>query len=109
VRVLPDECVPRKLRGELLGHDVRTVAEMGWSGIKNGPLLLRAAQKFDIFLTVEQGIEYQQNPVELALAIIVMLATSNDIDDLRPVMPRVRETLGSASPGLSSKIKTNLG
>jgi hypothetical protein len=48
---------------ELPGHDVRTVSEMGWSGIKNGPLLHRAAQEFDIFLTVDQGIEHQQNPV----------------------------------------------
>jgi hypothetical protein len=55
--VLLDECVPRKLRRELTGHDVRTVTEMGWSGIKNGPLLRRAAQDFDIFLTVDQGVE----------------------------------------------------
>ncbi|MGH7795632.1 MAG: hypothetical protein ACREQ2_12160 [Candidatus Binatia bacterium] len=78
---------------------------MGWSGIKNGPLLHRAAQEFDTFLTVDQGIEYQQNPVELALAINVMVATSNDIDDLRPLMPRVQETLSSASPGTVVKVK----
>lgn len=78
---------------------------MGWSGIKNGPLLQRAAQEFDVFLTVDQGIEYQQNPVELAVAIIVMVARSNDIDVLRPLMPRVRETLNSASPGTVVKVK----
>jgi hypothetical protein len=78
---------------------------MGWSGIKNGPLLQSAAQEFDVFLTVDQGIEYQQNPVGLAVAIIVMVARSNDIDDLRPLMPRVRETLNSASPGTVVKIK----
>ena len=43
------------------GHDVRTVTEMGWSGIKKGPLLRRAGQEFDVFLTVDQGVEYQQN------------------------------------------------
>jgi len=99
VRVLLDECVPRKLKSELPGHDVRTVTEMGWSGIKNGPLLRRAAQEFDIFLTVDQGVEYQQNLFGLDLAIVVMVAATNDIDDIRPLMPRVRETLGSASPG----------
>jgi len=78
---------------------------MGWSGIKNGPLLHRAAQEFDVFLTVDQGIEYQQNPVGLAFAIVVMVATSNDIDDLRPLMPLVRETLNSASPGTVVKVK----
>lgn len=103
--MLLDECVPRRLRRELPGHEVRTVSEMEWSGIKNGPLLRRAAQEFDVFLTVDQGIEYQQNPVGLALAIVVMIAASNDIDDLRPLMPRVRETLSSASPGTVVKVK----
>ena len=99
------ECVPRRLGRELPGHDVRTVNEMVWSGIKNGPLLQRAAQEFDVFLTVDQGIEYQQNPVGLALAIIVLVARSNDIDDLRPLMPRVRETLDNAYPGTIVKVK----
>ena len=103
--MLLDECVPRRLRGELPGHDVRTVNEMGWSGVKNGPLLRLAAQEFDVFLTVDQGVEYQQNLVGLDLAIIVMVATSNDIDDLRPLMPRVRETLNSVSPGILFKVK----
>jgi hypothetical protein len=103
--VLLDECVPRRLRRELPGHDVRTVSEMGWSGTQNGLLLRSAAQEFDVFLTVDQGIEYQQNPVGLTLAIIVIVAASNDINDLRPLMPRVRETLGSASPGTLVKVK----
>jgi hypothetical protein len=54
---------------------------------------------------LDQGIEHQQNPVGLALAIIVMVATSNDIEDLRPLMPRVRETLSSAFPGTVVKLK----
>jgi hypothetical protein len=78
---------------------------MGWSGIKNGPPLQRAAQEFDVFLTVDQGIEYQQNPVGLGVAIVVMVARSNDIDDLRPLMPGVRETLSSAFPGTVVKVK----
>ena len=103
--MLLDECVPRRLRRELPGHDVHTIIEMGWSGIKNGPLLRRAAQEFDVFLTVDQGVEYQQNPLGLDLAIVVMVAATNDIDDLRPLMPRVRETLSSASPGTIVKIQ----
>jgi hypothetical protein len=78
---------------------------MGWSGVKNGPLLRRAAQEFDVFLTVDQGLEYQQNLPGLDLAVIVMVATSNDIDDLRPLMPRVRETLNGVSPGMLFKVK----
>jgi hypothetical protein len=78
---------------------------MDWSGIKNGPLLHRAAQQFDVFLTVDQGVEYQQNPLGLDLAIVVMVAPTNDIEDLRPLMPRVREALSSASPGILVKVK----
>ena len=103
--MLLDECVPRRLRRELPGHDVRTVNEMGWSGVKNGPLLRRAAQEFDVFLTVDQGVEYQQNLLGVDLAVVVMVATSNDIDDLRPLMPRVRETLDSVSPGIFFKVR----
>jgi len=72
---------------------------MGWSGIKNGPLLHRTAPEFDAFLTVDQGFEYQQNLVALDLIVILMAAKSNDIDDLRPLMAQVREALEKASPG----------
>ena len=97
--MLLDECVPRKLKREIPGHDIRTVTEMGWSGIKNGPLLRRAAQEFDVFLTVDQGVEYQQNLSGVHLAIIVMVAATNDIDDLRPLMPQVRQALEKSSLG----------
>ena len=105
MRVLLDECVPRKLKLELSGHDVRTVTEMGWSGVKNGPLLRRASQEFNVFLTVDQGVEYQQNLVGLDLAVVVLVAKSNDIDDLQPLMPRVRDTLDQISPGNVVKIR----
>ena len=103
--MLLDECVPRRLRRELPGHDIRTVNEMGWSAVKNGPLLRLASQEFDVFLTVDQGVEYQQNILGLDLAVIVMVARSNDIDDLRPLMPQVREILNSVSPGSLFKVK----
>lgn len=105
MRVLLDECVPRKLKRELPGHDVRTVNEMGWSGTKNGPLLRLTAREFYIFLTVDQGVEYQQNLVGLSLAIVVMVAKTNDIDDLQPLMPRVREAVGKVAPGTVVKIQ----
>lgn len=66
MRLLLDECIPKRLKRELLGHEVRTVQDMGWSGIKNGALLRLADGRFDALLTVDQGIEYQQ--VEQALA-----------------------------------------
>jgi len=105
VRVLLDECVPRQLKRDLPSHDVRTVTEMGWSGIKNGPLLRRAAQEFDAFLTVDQGFEYQQNLSAPQLIVVVMVAKSNDIDDLQPLMPQVREALEKASSGEVVKVQ----
>lgn len=59
MRVLLDECVPRALRNELPGHDVKTVAEAGWAGAKNGKLLQLAATQFDLLLTVDRNLEYQ--------------------------------------------------
>ncbi len=99
MRVLLDECVPKKLRRDLPGHEVRTVTEMGWTGTRNGPLLRQAAPDFDAFLTVDQGIEFQQSLTGLDLAVIVMAARTNDIEDLRPLTPRVLAALASARSG----------
>jgi predicted nuclease of predicted toxin-antitoxin system len=99
MRVLLDECVPRKLRRELPGHDVKTLAEMGWSGTKNNALLRLAAAQFDVLLTVDQGIPYQQNLPGLDLALVIVRAPNNDINDLRPKMPEVLRVLEVIQPG----------
>lgn len=99
MRVLLDECVPRKLRRELPGHEVKTVAEMGWSGTKNNALLRLAAAKVDVFLTVDQGIPYQQDLPGLNVALVIVRAPSNDINDLRPRMPEVLRVLETIQPG----------
>jgi hypothetical protein len=100
MRVLLDECVPRGLRKELLGHEVKTVAEAGWAGVKNGELLQLAERQFDLLLTVDRNLEYQQNFAGLALAIIVINAPSNDIAVLRPLMPAVLAVISDAKPGM---------
>ena len=99
MRVLLDECVPRGLRAELPGHEVKTVAEAGWAGVKNGALLQLAATQFDVLLTVDRRLEYQQNFSGLTIAVIVVEAPSNDIAVLRPLMSAVREALPNAKPG----------
>ena len=99
MRVLLDECVPRKLRSELPGHDVKTVADMKWAGTKNGELLQRAASQFDALVTVDQGLPYQQNLAGIALALIIVQAPSNDIKDLRPALPELLRTLSTIQPG----------
>jgi uncharacterized protein DUF5615 len=84
MRVLLDECVPRGLRAELPGHDVKTVAEAGWAGVKNGALLQLAGTQFDVLLTVDRALEYQQSFSGLTIAVVVVEAQSNDISVLRP-------------------------
>jgi hypothetical protein len=104
MRVLLDECVPRALRRELLGHEVKTVAEAGWAGVKNGELLQLAAAQFDLLLTVDRNLEYQQNFVGLALAVIVVHAPSNDVAVLRPLMPAVLAAISETKPGLVTHV-----
>ena len=99
MRILLDECVPRPLRRELPGHDVRTVPEMAWSGKKNGELLQLAQQAFEVFLTVDQNLRFQQNLAGAGVGIIVLVAPTNRLADLVPLMPRVQAALGSIQLG----------
>jgi hypothetical protein len=93
MRVLLDECLPRKLKHEVQADVVRTVPEMGWAGTKNGSLLHLVEQEFDIFLTNDQNLEHQQNLQRFDLAVIVLVAFTNDIEDLRPLMPATNEAI----------------
>jgi predicted nuclease of predicted toxin-antitoxin system len=70
VKVLLDECLPRYLKTALVGHEVRTVRESGWSGLKNGELLNLAEAQFDVFLTSDQNLRYQQNLAGRRIAIV---------------------------------------
>jgi predicted nuclease of predicted toxin-antitoxin system len=104
MRLLLDECVPKRLKRELASHEVQTVQEMGWAGIKNGALLELADGQFDALLTVDQGIEYQQNLSGLTISVVVMLAASNDVDDLRPLLPDVEQALAGLRTGEISRV-----
>lgn len=99
MKVLLDENLPHELRHHLAGHDVFTVAYMGWSGMKNGALLARAAgEGFDAFLTMDNGVAYQRNPATLPLRVVILTAASNDIDDLLPLVPPLLRSLGALPP-----------
>jgi hypothetical protein len=97
MRVLLDECLPRKLKHDIRADFVRTVPEMGWASIENGTLRL-AESEFDVFLTRDRNLEYQQNLTTFDLAVIVMVAATNDINDLRPLMDVVNATIRSIKP-----------
>lgn len=96
MRVLLDECLPRRLKRELVGHDARTAPEMGWASKRNGELLALAVGQFDAFLTADRNLSYQQDVSSFDIAIVVLVAGSNRFEDLRTLMPRVTETLPSA-------------
>jgi predicted nuclease of predicted toxin-antitoxin system len=98
MRVLLDECVPKRLRSSLPDHEVRTVVEMDWSGIKNGKLLALAAEHFDCFLTVDANIEHQQNLPSIPVAILLIRTRSNDPATLAEVSPAIRDALASIQP-----------
>jgi|ERR1041384_544698 predicted nuclease of predicted toxin-antitoxin system len=99
MKVLLDECVPRKLKRELAAHEVLTVTEHGWSGIKNGQLLALAEVEFDVFLTVDQNLQYQQNLQAFQIGIVLLVARNNRLQTLLPLMPEVRKVLESIKAG----------
>jgi uncharacterized protein DUF5615 len=96
VRVLLDECLPRRLKRELVGHDVKTAPEMGWASKRNGELVALAVSEFDAFLTADRNLSYQQDVSAFDIAVIVLVARSNRLDDLRPLVPRLLEILPTA-------------
>ena len=100
MRILLDECVPRPLRRELTGHSVSTIREMGWTGKKNGELLaLMAGAGFEVLLTVDQNLRYQQNLAASGAAVVVMVAPSNRLADLVPLIPAVEAALSNIQAG----------
>jgi len=74
MKILLDECLPRQLRHDLPDHDVTTVAAMGWAGTKNGALLRLAASDFDVFITIDRNIAYQQRLQMPNMAVILLVA-----------------------------------
>ena len=98
MRILLDEDLPRRLGALLVGHEVTTVPRCGWSGVKNGKLLALAATKFDVFITMDKNLEFQQNMATLPVAVLVLEAVSNRIEHLAPLLPSVLKELNHLPP-----------
>jgi hypothetical protein len=105
VRVLLDECLPRRLKRDLVGHDVRTTPEVGWASKKNGELLALAVGPFDVFLTGDRNVSYQQDLSSFDIAIVVLVARSNRLEDLRPLAPRILQILPNAQRGAATLVE----
>ena len=99
MHVLPDENLPLSLAIELTGHRVSTVQAEGWSGTKNGELLRLAHERFDALLTMDRGIQYQQNLGVLGLRAVIIRATSNRMAHLRPLVGSILQALEALSLG----------
>jgi hypothetical protein len=99
VRLLLDECVDRRLAAFIPGHHVDSVQDVGWRSIQNGELLRLAETRYDVFVTVDRNLAFQQPIGRFQLAVIVLRAKSNDVDDLRPLVPKLLAALPLARPG----------
>jgi hypothetical protein len=100
LRILLDECVPRGLKRSLLGYPlVLTVPEAGFSGLENGQLLQRAAGEFDVLITTDKSIQYQQNLRVYPIAFVLLRAKSNDIRDIEPLVPQLLARFSEFAPG----------
>jgi hypothetical protein len=100
MRILLDECAPRPLKRELADYEIRTVVEMGWAGKKNGELLrLMSQEGFTILLTTDQNLRYQQNLQQAGVAVVVLVAPSNKLSDLLPLMPDARILMNTIVSG----------
>ena len=100
MRILLDEQLPRQLAPYLKGHDTRTVQQQGWAGLKNGVLLSEAAiAEFEVFLTSDQNIEFQQNLKKAELFVVVLVALTNKLEDLLPLVPLILVALKGSALG----------
>ena len=104
MKILLDECVDARLAREITGHDVRTVPQMGWAGVKNGILLGLAQASFDVLVTTDGNLEYQQNLANFNLAVVILKAKTSRLVDLKPLMPRLLAMLSTAARGKATKV-----
>jgi hypothetical protein len=100
VRLLVDQCLPRYLAAELTGHEATTVRAQRGLGLRNGVLLRAAVDAgFEVFITNDSSIEFQQNVKRIGIAVIALMGFRNRIQDLWPVVPRILRELATIQPG----------
>jgi len=104
MKILVDECIDRKLTREFVDHEIKTVPQMGWAGVKNGQLLALAEAEFDVFITVDRNLSFQQNLPQFDIAVIVLQAPSNPLADLKPLVPEVLAILASVAKGQATTV-----
>ena len=106
VKIILDHCLPRRLANAFANHFVRTSADLGWEKLLNGILLARAATEFDVFLTIDKNLKHEQNLATLPIAVVVIMASSNRLNDVLPFVPAVQSQLAILKP--NSFVEVNL-
>lgn len=99
MKILLDECIDRRLAKDIEGHEVVTVPQAGWTGIQNGELLRRAQEQFDVFVTVDRNLSFQQHLPQFSIAVIVLRSSTNRLKDLRPLVPQLQRIVRTAPKG----------
>ena len=97
MKILPDECVPWPMHRLLAGHECRTAQQQGWGGIKNGRLLQLAGGVFDLFITSDQNVRYQQNLAGRQIAILEL--STNKLRRIEAAAVLIRAAIASIKPG----------
>jgi predicted nuclease of predicted toxin-antitoxin system len=99
LKIFLDHCIPKRLLRLLAEHEVKTAYQMGWAAKKNGELLKLVESEFEVFVTVDQNLRHQQNLASSSLKVIVLVAATNQYDNLAPLIPQVKVALTSLAPG----------
>ncbi|MEN3329231.1 MAG: hypothetical protein V7638_4038 [Acidobacteriota bacterium] len=100
MQLLLDECTPKRLKNDFPGHRIQTVTEVGLNGLKNGQLLRAAVEGgFDVLITVDQRLRFQQNLSQFNLAVIILGAKPCRYPQLKLIVPKVVKTLKTIRPG----------
>ncbi|HVF54711.1 MAG TPA: DUF5615 family PIN-like protein [Pyrinomonadaceae bacterium] len=104
MRLLLDECVDRRFAVELAWYEVKTVSQMGWMGVANGKLLALAEAEFDVFITLDRNLSFQQNLPQFDIAVLILRAPSNRLADLKPLAPKILSILPSFVKGQAETV-----
>ncbi len=99
MKVILDECLPRRLLRDFSDHSTTTVPRQGWAGVTNGALLEHINPDFDVFITMDSNIVHQQNTDQLQLCLIVLHGPNSNYETLQPLVPQINEAIQQAEPG----------
>lgn len=99
MRIILDECLPRRLLRDLPDHAVTTVPRQGWAGVTNGALIERICPEFDVFISIDSNIVHQQNLDNLDICLIVLHGPNSRYETLQPLLPEIQKAISEAKPG----------